>query len=123
MQFCKSHWDELRAAVKNKGLWPFVSGSGEDLVERLKKELGNELTIPDPLMTAHNMILGRALEAGGLYLMSKPPDAEHYCPLCELNKHAKQPPPGGGVPSTWWINGSTDKILADFKKQGWLKDN
>ncbi len=123
MKFCNSHWKKLRQAVRDKGLWPFVANSSKELEERVKEELDGKVVIPDPLMTAHTMILGRALEAGGLYLMTTPPEGGNYCPLCELDKHTKTPPPGGGIPSDWWIKGSTDQLQKDYKKQGWLKDN
>ena len=39
----------------------------------------------DPLMAAHNMILGNALEAGGLIAMQPNDDGTGRCPVCYLN--------------------------------------
>lgn len=122
MQFCTRHWEQLRQAIKDNGLWEFVSHSGQEVVGRMKKELEGQITVPDPLMTAHNMITGRAIEHGGLYLMTAKEDGSHYCPLCELDEHAPKPP-DGKVPSDWWINSCAEHLKKDFIEKGWLKPN
>ena len=63
-------------------------------------------------MAAHNMIVGRALELGGLYLMTG-----DYCPVCEAMKH--------GQPETHWIDGPSDAVLEmarEPKAEGDLPD-
>ena len=54
-----------------------ILGMGSDLIDirRIEKTLERY----DPLMAAHNMISGRAIECGGIYLLTG-----DYCPLCEL---------------------------------------
>lgn len=67
----------------------------------------------DPLMEAHLMISGRAIQMGGLYLMSG-----DYCPICEVMTHMDGKPrdPTGRI---WrapeieraWIDGPADAVL------------
>jgi hypothetical protein len=113
MRFCQTHWDRLREAIKNKGLNQFVSADGETLTEKIKKEVKEEVTIPDPLFAAHNAIVEAAIKQGGLYLLGKDEEGKDYCPLCEVNKYAKEE----GADEDW-IQGSTDDVLAYFTSKG-----
>lgn len=102
MKFCQSHWDKLSQAVKSHGVWDFVAQSGEELINKItNKEKG--LKNYDPLLMAHNMIISRALEHGGPYLLEINPDDKdgHYCPLCELASHC------GAEFALDWINGAS----------------
>lgn len=109
MKFCLPHWDELKEAIKKRGLFHLVAKDGQAAVERMKEEMAGTQGDDnyDPLMTAHWMITGKALEMAGLYLLHG-----DLCPLCELNSHAKKGAfPDGVVPSTEWINGCCDAVL------------
>lgn len=90
MKFCDEHWTQLRDAIKVRGLFDFVSGSGEEAVKNLvsASERPTKKNY-DPLMSAHNMIIGNAINAGGAYLLGVNPDGPegHYCPVCEAEKH------------------------------------
>lgn len=108
MKFCQKHWEDLKQAIKDKGMWDLVAIDGHAALYMMKQELeGSETdSTYDPLMAAHNMISAKALEYGGLYLMTG-----DYCPLCELISHA----PGGSdgeATCREWIKGSTDACLA-----------
>jgi hypothetical protein len=91
MKMCQSHWLALKDEVTRAGLMDFVAADGKELFDRV---IGPELqgTTPspanqDPLMACTMMIYGRAIEDGGLYLMTRDPDGNEYCPLCECEKH------------------------------------
>ena len=69
----------------------------------------------DPLMTIYWMTMNRAMEMGGLYLMTAKPDGTEYCPVCEAMENMASVPlsPGGPpVGAEWverfWIDGPAD---------------
>lgn len=101
MKMCLPHWDALKDAIKERGMWPLVTESGEAATKRAVSEMENKATNEtyDPLMSANFMIWNAALRTGGLYLMTG-----DYCPLCEADKH--------GAPGTAseWIRGCTDSV-------------
>lgn len=102
MQFCPEHWASLRKAIEDRGLAHLVLQGGEAAHARLAAELdgtADERQL-DPLLRVHNMIMHRALEIGGLYLLRGP-----YCPLCELVKHTEH-----GADRNW-IDGASDSVL------------
>lgn len=106
MKFCDEHWAKLRAGVQSRGLWHLVAESGEDAIQRMERELDDGKSSAasfDPLMGAHWAICGRAIAAGGLYLMTG-----DYCPLCELDAHATNEKPERGPLSEQWIEGCLD---------------
>lgn len=110
MKPCQCHWDQMRAAIKTRGLFDLVATSGEEAVKQTMDDLkGVPKTIEnyDPLMSLYRMITNRALECGGLYLMTTKEDGSDYCPLCEVVKHAKN-----SDTDTIWINGAADAIKA-----------
>lgn len=111
MKFCNPHWEELREAIKSKGMWDLVSRNGEEAVKRLSDEDKKPESF-DPLMSAHNMILGNALKAGGLYLLQG-----DYCPLCELDKNNDKM----GEHSKDWIEGATNGCLEHCRELGLVK--
>lgn len=108
MRFCKDHWAKMKAGVEDRGLGHLVAKSGEAAVERVVAELEHRATDAtfDPLMTAHWMIVNRALECGGLYLMTHNPDVAdgEFCPLCEVAKHTTPPADDD------WIKGCLDAV-------------
>jgi len=109
MKFCQPHWNELRKAIDNKGLGHLVASSGEAAMERVIAEVKGEDTTAtyDPLMSAHWMICGQALENGGLYLLNG-----DYCPLCELEKHSNR------EMVINWIEGCTNQVFEDCLAKG-----
>lgn len=117
MKWCQNHWDELKNAIKQKGLYHLVAKNGEEVIDRVTAELRGEETLAnyDPLMSAFWMINGRATEIGGIYLLMG-----EYCPLCELDKHAKNPDGSELNPkaSVRWIEGCTEQIKHDCENMG-----
>ena len=80
--FCRPHWDQLRNAIKARGLWDLVSTSGEQARERLAHPGPETLDSFDPLIAAHNLITNNALELLGPFT---------GCPVCAvLDKHAAE---------------------------------
>lgn len=123
MKFCQTHWDRLRKEVTDAGMFHLVSKSGVQAVVRMTKELKGNATVPDPLLEAHNMIVSRGIECLGLGLMAKPEDgSEHYCPLCEVDKHVPNHP-NGMVCSEYWITSLIEYLKAEYTKEGWLNNN
>ena len=115
MKICTDHWAKLRAAIHAKGMSHLGASSGEEAAERLKAELDGTATDStfDPLMAANNMIWSRALEMGGLYLMTQKEDGTEYCPLCEVDIH------GGN--SAEWIDGCTDFLRKSCEEKGLIR--
>lgn len=117
MQACKEHWEQLKKAIEEKGLSNLVSKDGKQVVERIKKELNNEHTIADPLLNAWMAIVNNALGAGGVYLLQKDEEGNHYCPLCEGEKHA-----GPGT-ADWFISNAAEEQCTKAKEAGLLNNN
>jgi hypothetical protein len=115
MKFCQDHWNKLRTAMTARGLDHLGAKSGEDAIASVKAELDGEETEFDPLMACHWMITSRAIEIGGLYLMTKKEDGGDYCPICEAAAHADVPL---GVVEDYWINGPADAAQAEARKRG-----
>jgi len=111
LKFCQPHWDELKDAVKARGMWPLVAENGQAAINRMVDEIENRATDDtyDPLMSAHWMIASRALECGGLYLMTG-----EYCPLCEVENHTE------AGEAAKWIAGCTDSIRTFCQERGIL---
>jgi hypothetical protein len=90
MKMCPLHWERLKELIRSKGLWDFVSSSGEEACQRMRDELdGKSVTKKtfDPLIGAHNMIVNAALEMGGIYVIGVDEEGNDYCPICEAEKH------------------------------------
>lgn len=89
MKFCQPHWERLKGEIKSHGVVDFIAKDGAEALSQVVGQLKGEQQTKrnyDPLMAAHWMIVNRALECGGLYLMTG-----DYCPLCEVKKHGKAP--------------------------------
>lgn len=122
MKFCQKHWDMLRAAIETRGLMHLVAKGGEAAMERAVDEINGVATDAtyDPLMAAHWMISGRAIEIGGLYLMTG-----DHCPVCEAMAHTSHWPRAGeteplgeaGV-EKHWIDGPADAVLVYCQERG-----
>lgn len=95
MKMCKDHWDKLRHAIHARGLGDLVAGSGQEAAKQMLDEMrGKPKTMQnfDPLLNAHNSILGNAV---GLIMELKldpaplmfgsPEHPEWECPICYLN--------------------------------------
>jgi len=117
MKFCKSHWDALRAAVDARGMTHLVAKSGAQAFENVVLELeGREREAHfDPLMAAHNMILGHAMDLLGLVLFTG-----DYCPACELLKRYPPIPEGHryATNESYMIDGPVDAVLEIAREQG-----
>lgn len=119
MKFCMNHWEELKNAIKERGMWNLVAIDGHAAIYRTKQELEGTATDStyDPLMAANFMISGKALEMGGLYLLSG-----NYCPLCELELN--KPTDSEEYEKNWatiWIQECTDSILNYCKERKLLE--
>jgi hypothetical protein len=111
MKFCQPHWDRLKAEIRSHGVADFIARDGKEAMTQAVGQLKGERETRqnyDPLMSAHWMIVNRALESGGLYLMVQDEHGNERCPLCELVKHAPPPPDWKG-PSIdeMWIKGAS----------------
>lgn len=132
MQFCQSHWDMLRQNIIDEGIGDWIAGSGETLIAQLKDQAAqgeHTRTNYDPLMNCHNMIMSRALDLVGLYVMAP----EFGCPICYFNSwrtedgrcickdpncNAKEP---GTIPNIeTWLE-ETPKACKEYMiEQGWI---
>lgn len=122
MKLCQVHWGKVREAINSRGMGSLVSKDGAVAIDRLEDELKGTATPEsyDPLMSVNNMIFGRALEFGGLYLMTG-----DFCPICEAIKHrAGVVDPEKGRPYTteeeesYWIDGPADGALTYCREKG-----
>lgn len=121
MKACKEHWDQLRDKIKERGLDHLVSKDGEQAINRLKKELDDQHHIQDPLLSAWFSIMNNALSMGGMYLLGRDENGNHYCPMCEGNKHTKIE--GFSCASEWFIERSVDDQYNKAKEAGLLNNN
>jgi hypothetical protein len=95
MEFCQKHWDALRAAIKARGLNDFVPQSGDEAAKAIASQFAEEKITAhnfDPLMGAHNAIIGNTFRFLGRIGISPFPmmqaeesDTEKGCPICYLN--------------------------------------
>jgi hypothetical protein len=89
MKFCQPHWDRLKAEIQSHGVADFIAHDGEEAIARVVGQINGERQTRenyDPLMSAHWMIVSRAIDCGGLYLLTG-----DHCPLCELKTHSSVP--------------------------------
>lgn len=75
VRFCAHHESKMKTAVQDRGLWPRVSQSSEQLQARLAR---NDPFDPDPLMLLHNMIMGKARHAAAMNDVT----LTDRCPIC-----------------------------------------
>ena len=112
MKFCMPHWEGLKTAIRSRGLFDLVSNSQEEAIGKLKDELQTGEAGArnfDPLLSAHNAIVGAALKDAGLAIF-----IGDRCPLCECDKQQ------AGLALNW-INGSADDALATARQFGLVK--
>jgi len=117
---CDKHWTAMHAAVEARGMMHLVKTAeqAQAIAARQFAEVCDESGVYDhekgraalearqsgavapkpeefdPLMAAYWMVMNRALEMGGLYLMDRRPDGGEYCPICEAGVKL------GGLPYT-----------------------
>lgn len=121
MQFCQSHWDKLREAVKECGMDELVASGGKEVINRMEKELKGDKSLSsfDPLMSVHWVIVNRLAELGGgeIFLMEG-------CPMCFANSgHQK----GCKEPNCiWsyddWIPDAVDDVRDYAIELGWKRE-
>jgi hypothetical protein len=92
MRFCKEHWDQLRGAIKLRGLGHRVLKGPPKTVEEATS---------DPLIVAHNDVLAAAIDRLGGERMKAAGKEE--CPVCMMDD--------GGV-----INRVADHVARIFKE-------
>ena len=105
MNWCKPHWEELREAIKVRGLDGFGAQDGTAAANDVVAQLEGKDTPFDPLMGSFWQINNQMLEDVGLRAVGA-------CPLCILVED--------GQPETVanWVNGVTDSALAYAQEQG-----
>ena len=111
MKICTKHWDMLKAALELRGILHLAHKSGEELVEYIQRSAEGVTGDYDPLFDCNNMITCNALQSGGLYLMGKPPEGEHFCPICEAVAH-------NCGSEAFWLDSPADASLAYCREQG-----
>lgn len=93
MRVCQIHWTMMRAAIDKHGMTHLVAKDGEtamaDAIADLQGEPDPNKERFDPLMSMNWHWTNMALQNGGLYLMTLNEKGEHYCPVCEFEKHVK----------------------------------
>ena len=116
MNWCKPHWDQLREAIRTRGLDRFGAQTGQEAVAEMASQIeGNEESF-DPLMGSWSRINARMAESltnlgrGAEILQLK-------CPCCILVDDG-QPELVAG-----WINGCTDMARAYAVEKGLLHDS
>jgi hypothetical protein len=111
MKICAGHWTQLRTAIDTRGLTNLVAESGEQATRNLASELDHGSTIDnfDPLMAAHNAIMGNAMSAvqPGLLMTMMQGD---NCPICWLK--ANDPTP---YDYDQWIDLAADDALTAWQ--------
>ena len=105
MNWCKLHWDMLRAAIDVRGLSKFGAQNAHELHDDFDKQLNGEDTKFDPLLGSWMRINQQMLKDAGLR-------AIEGCSLCVLVED-KRPELVQN-----WIDGVTDNALAYAVEMG-----
>lgn len=113
MKFCDNHWESLKDAIEIRSLSHLVSKNEEDAAARIQKELDGKHSLDnyDPLLNAYWMLMQKAVEMGGIYMMSN----DNICPLCEVRNNL------GLLEDIRWINGCCDSILVFCEENNLVK--
>lgn len=111
MQFCQPHWEELKAAIDQRGLSQFIARSGEEAIEHTVRELQGQDTVVDfePLLMANNMLWNLSMNVIGLEMMAVNEQGAHRCPVCELKNFD-------------YITAAANGVLADAKTRGLITE-
>lgn len=119
MKFCHPHWEALRTAIKDRGLYALVADSGSQAASNMVSEIADGPTIDnfDPLMNAHWTIISNlsAIDPNILFMDD--------CPLCYGNRmHAQKCKdvtcPGGATYYDEWIDKAADDQVDEWKARG-----
>ncbi len=90
MKICPMHWEQLRHAIKVRGLWDLVCGREIDQTDppkMLALMRANSIKDFNPLLfAAYNLYLG-ALRSGGQSILEPDEQFNEKCPCCEAQKH------------------------------------
>jgi hypothetical protein len=111
MRFCSAHWDDLRSKIEAAGLSSFISSGGEEAAKRMVE---NGF---DPLMGAHNAIVGNAMDAAGFAIMMPNDDGIDRCPLCFLIGGCGCGK-GEGCPYRTWPDRAVADQIEEAKRRG-----
>lgn len=113
MKTCTKHWEELKQAIRDRGLEHLVSKNGAECAERFRKMHGGDTDpkLYDPLFDSHMMIMANAASAAP-YLLEK--ENAELCCLCELDAHKAEM----GEGASDWIRNSTDGALGHCRANG-----
>lgn len=107
MRICMDHWQQLRTAIEDRGLTPFVSKNGEEAARRTAN-ISNGSEDPqdfDPLIAANMAIISYYISQVGIDGLT-----QDVCPICTAAAEAD----GDELPNNW-INGAADDVLAVAK--------
>lgn len=115
MQFCMPHWETLKTAIKDRGLYALVADNGEGAMSNIASELTDGPSIDnfEPLMGAHNAIISNLMKIDpGVFFIDG-------CPLCYANKMHSE---GctvieceGTAYYDKWIDNAADDMVAAWK--------
>lgn len=105
LNWCKPHWDLLRAAVADRGLDKLGAQNAREAHAELVGQLEGEQGNFDPLLGSWNRINLQMLENVGLRAIGR-------CPLCILVEDGRPELVDN------WINGVTDGALAYAREHG-----
>ena len=115
MNWCKPHWDELRAAIEAKGLLRFCAASGEELADRIQQPPPGDDGF-EPLMGCWSRI--NETMANSLKNLGRGHEIlQLRCPCCILVED--------GQPDMVqrWIDGCTNDALNYAIEQGLIAKN
>lgn len=116
MNWCQPHWDQLREAVRLRGLDGFIAKDGEQAAENMINQLEGEDEVFDPLMGSWvriNLEMAESLTRAG----RGHEILQMRCPMCLLVED--------GQPELVqnWIDGCTDNAKSYAIEQGLIKAN
>ena len=120
MKICDDHWLQLRKAIDDRGLGPFVAKNEEHAADNLMSQIRGTNTKEnyDPLMSATYMIWSNALESFGMGIIQ----SDAPCPLCLLDKHVKECTEAtcNKQTGTDWIGFAADGQIEEARQLGLL---
>lgn len=115
MQMCQPHWEQMKQAVKDRGMWHLVARDGKEAVDAAVRQLEGEENASDwdPLMAMNWNFFSAALEYGGLGVMGEDENGNQYCPLCLAKNHGEVP-----EMDKMWVDGCADAMLGHAREAG-----